>query len=301
MAKYIVKQGQNIYDVALQLYGSIEGLFDLLITNENLSLNDDLTPGQELEYHDYFIVNRPIKNEIDNNKYVVANGESNIYFTEPIEGASILIKAVEDTTSVVIKAMGEEVFSIDWGDGVFVSADIAKENAFKHYFNNREENKNIYVYADNLSKLTINNISGDFAILKPIVINQLTMSGFKGSLLFLELVNALNYIDISKSSVDSLKPLYNKLELTHIDMSKAFIKQPNATEEYLEYIIANYNDRKAADVYLNQWPSERTKAAIETIKGNEEWNSEREWRFFIGDILFDKFIIGESIIGKNTI
>ena len=51
MAKYVVKPNQNLFDVALHLYGSIEGIFDLLISNPELNMASDLTYGQELEYH----------------------------------------------------------------------------------------------------------------------------------------------------------------------------------------------------------------------------------------------------------
>ena len=33
MRTYTVRTGQNIFDVALTLYGSIEGVFDLLVSN----------------------------------------------------------------------------------------------------------------------------------------------------------------------------------------------------------------------------------------------------------------------------
>ena len=48
MATYKVKLNQNILDIALELYGTIEGVFDLLITNTGLSMNTDLKTGQEL-------------------------------------------------------------------------------------------------------------------------------------------------------------------------------------------------------------------------------------------------------------
>ena len=35
MNTYIVKSGQNLFDVAITLYGSIEGVFDLLISNKD--------------------------------------------------------------------------------------------------------------------------------------------------------------------------------------------------------------------------------------------------------------------------
>ena len=50
MGKYTVTEGQNLYDVALHLTGSIEGIVDLLICNPALSLADTLRSGDELFY-----------------------------------------------------------------------------------------------------------------------------------------------------------------------------------------------------------------------------------------------------------
>lgn len=52
MGNYRVITGQNIYDVALHLYGSIDGIVDLLINNPGLSLETELRTGQELTYTD---------------------------------------------------------------------------------------------------------------------------------------------------------------------------------------------------------------------------------------------------------
>ena len=65
MATYKVTTNQNLFDVALLLYGSIEGLFDLLISNDWLDMETDLTPGMELTYHDYFVVNDGMKSAIN--------------------------------------------------------------------------------------------------------------------------------------------------------------------------------------------------------------------------------------------
>ena len=56
MGKYRVVAGQNIYDVALYLYGSIEGVVDLLINNPDLSFATTLTAGRELVYTDDFVI-----------------------------------------------------------------------------------------------------------------------------------------------------------------------------------------------------------------------------------------------------
>ena len=49
MGSYRVVTGQNIYDVALHLYGSVEGIVDLLVNNPALSLETELCSGQNPE------------------------------------------------------------------------------------------------------------------------------------------------------------------------------------------------------------------------------------------------------------
>ena len=90
MGTYIVKKGENIFDIALKIYGGIEGLFDLLTSNENainqtgLSLNDTLEPGMSISYTDNFYVNPDIINWMDKNNVKIRNGE-HTYFHYDIE------------------------------------------------------------------------------------------------------------------------------------------------------------------------------------------------------------------------
>ena len=60
MGRYSVIAGQNIFDVALHLYGSIEGIVDLMMNNPDLSLDTTLTVGQELVYTDGFVINADV-------------------------------------------------------------------------------------------------------------------------------------------------------------------------------------------------------------------------------------------------
>lgn len=49
--KYVVKQGQNMLDVAIQEFGSLEaGLFELARQNGDISITDTLVPGASLEF-----------------------------------------------------------------------------------------------------------------------------------------------------------------------------------------------------------------------------------------------------------
>lgn len=77
MGKYIVKSGQNLFDVALSIYGSVEGVFDLLISNESQSLSFDtqLSPGQSLEYSDGYLIFKNVHDWLSDNNIKVANGD----------------------------------------------------------------------------------------------------------------------------------------------------------------------------------------------------------------------------------
>lgn len=75
MAQYKVRSGQNIYDVALSIYGSVEGIFDLLLSNKWLNMETKLSYGMVLDYHEEFIVNKNIAIWLKDNDILVKNGE----------------------------------------------------------------------------------------------------------------------------------------------------------------------------------------------------------------------------------
>ena len=94
MATYIVKAGENIFDVAMKLYGGIEGIFDLLVSNTDaqthtgLSIKDTLQPGTKLNYTEGFQVNMGITQWLEDNGVKVKNGE-HVYYHYDIERYAI--------------------------------------------------------------------------------------------------------------------------------------------------------------------------------------------------------------------
>lgn len=82
MAQYIVRSGQNIYDVALTLHGSVEGIFDLLVSNEWLNMETPLKYGMILNYHKEFSINQDISIWLKNNDVIVKNGDHPYYFAD---------------------------------------------------------------------------------------------------------------------------------------------------------------------------------------------------------------------------
>lgn len=98
MKQYTVRSGQNLYDVALTLYGSIEGIFDLLISNDDISLNSNLKHGQVLNYNEEFMIEQSIPDWFKSHDIVVKNG------CHPFENANVL-----DLISNFVKSQNEIV------------------------------------------------------------------------------------------------------------------------------------------------------------------------------------------------
>lgn len=91
MKSYIVKSGQNLFDVAMTLYGSIEGIFDLLVSNQErtgystpLSYDTELQAGDTLNYNPEFLINQDVTEWFDDNNVKVKNG-NHVYSHQEVE------------------------------------------------------------------------------------------------------------------------------------------------------------------------------------------------------------------------
>lgn len=135
MGAHIVEIGENIFDVSLKIYGGIEGLFDLLVSNQDainqtgLSLCDTLQAGDKLEYTDDFTVNFDIANWLKKNNVQVRNGE-HIYIRYDIEKYSKI--CVKQYNISIIK----NAFSLWPAMKSYTSnTDEATVNSFLNYIN----------------------------------------------------------------------------------------------------------------------------------------------------------------------
>ena len=81
MQVYKVKRNQNIFDVAVSTHGSIEGIFDLLINNPDLSFHSQLKEGEEIYWDEEFIIYDSIVNTLQAEHIVPANGERHVYLS----------------------------------------------------------------------------------------------------------------------------------------------------------------------------------------------------------------------------
>lgn len=283
MATYTVKPSQNIFDVALHLYGSIEGLFDLLISNENLNMTTELTAGMELEYHTDFVINSSIVDEMEEQGLIPSNKERHVYFKRP-DAQLIFVVGVDP--SVLMSRMtvgGEGTMFIDWGDNSEIETVTLShtKQIVEHYFDSEVEERRIKVYGDfSLTYFDTTNLNGDMLLTYPLTVDEYksNANGFTLSGLFL--FEGTYKVDLQQCTIASLLSL-GDMNLQELDLRKVKFSDVSVLDEYLQYIVDHYGTRRNCTVYLDTEPSESGYAAINTILGEEEWNTTGNWQFII--------------------
>ena len=291
MATYTVKPNQNLFDVALHLYGNIEGLFDLLISNSELNMTTDLKYGQELVYHEEFILNESVVHEFKKQNIVPSSGARKVYFKRPNEDLIFLVGVNADMEFTTFKASGEGTMIIDWGDNSdleYVPLDVTLQT-IEHYFNNETEKRRIRIYGntDTLKfiQLDTTGLGGALILCKPVVVDEYVCIHQGYSLLGLSLFEGTYKIDLRWTTIGNLLPI-GDMSLQELDLRGVHYLYDNVVDDYLEYIVAHHEDRRPCTVHLTTEPSERGYAAIDTILNEPEWNISDTWKFYINNQLY---------------
>lgn len=288
MATYKVHAGQNIWDIALHLYGSIEGVFDLLISNKWLNMTTEFVKGMELEYHESFVVYEGIVDAINEQNYLPANGERHVYHKStntPLKMVC-LIPSNEYRSGFIVSGSGTMV--IDWGDNSdleFVNLS-AHDNCIEHYFDNTVDNRRIRCYGEfELIKFNIGIFNGSIYPTQPIVVNEFIShsnnSNLKGLLLFKDTV----VVDLRNSNIDDLTPIYN-MSLQELNLLGVKFSDVSVIDNYLQNIVKNYSNRRDCTVWLDTEPSDVGMNAILTIINEPSWNESGKWKFVINNQIY---------------
>lgn len=299
MATYIVKPGQNLFDVALHLYGTIEGLFDILISNPDINMNSELAYGQELEYHEGFVLNESIVNEFKNRELVPAGGARKVYFKEPDEDLLMIVGPNPESRLVTFQAAGEGTMIVDWGDNTDLERITltTSQKTIEHYFDSEVDKRRIRIYGNNetlkFTYLDTSGIGGSLVLTRPIVVDDYSCLGKSFWLTGLALLQETYKVSLKRCIVADLLPLAG-MDLQELDLTDVEYVTDNVLDDYLEYIVANYEvypssgkkDRRPCTVYLTTEPSARGYAAIDTILNESEWNVSDTWKFYINNELY---------------
>ncbi len=291
MATYIVKPNQNLFDVALHLYGSIEGLFDLLISNPELNMTSELVYGQSLEYHENFILNPSIVNEFEKQNIVPSAGARKVYHKKPEEDLIFLVGINPDTVFTSFKASGEGQMIIDWGDNSELQRiDLTLSlQSIDHYFDNETEIRRVRIYGntDTLKfiQLDTTGLGGALLLCKPVIVDEYICHGQGYSLAGLALMEGTYKVDLQREAIADLKPIGN-MSLQELNLTDVYFVNDDVLDDYLEYIVTHHADRRPCTVYLTSEPTDRGYAAIATILNEPEWNVSDTWKFYINEQLY---------------
>ena len=291
MAIYIVKPNQNIFDVALHIYGSIEGLFDLLISNPDLNMTSELTFGQELEYHEEFVLNSSITGEFKSQNITPSSGARSVYFKRPEEDLIFIIGVNPETPLSNFRVSGSGEMIIDWGDNSELQRITLDVNLryIEHYFDNAVEKRRIRIYGntDTLKFIQFDttNIGGAMLLCRPVVVDEYICVGRGYSLTGMSLLQGTYKVDLHNSVIADLIPI-GDMSLQELDLRNVYFMNDGVLDDYLVYVREHYNDRRPCTVYLSTEPSERGFAAINTILNEPQWNVSGTWKFYINDELY---------------
>lgn len=305
MGRYRVRARQNLYDIALHIYGSIEGIVDLMMNNVDLSLCDKLKPGDELLFTDDFVINNDVVSFYRMNKLIPSNGERTVYFKTA--SYPMLFECVlnPEITTVEFTVAGNGVLEIDWGDNSGLQTlHLSGEPQTKvHFFDNRvATSRKIRFYGD--AELTLLDLTGlipdGVFVLKPIYIERFCLNGTKAGIDFINLFEGTFRIEMKNRSSGSLLSLLSCKKLKRLDLSGGRFDQP-VIDEYLICLVKKHEGRRNCEITLSVPPSGEYRCPERDDEGNYQinsgmeavwllvnepaWNEAGEWKFTInGDV-----------------
>lgn len=306
MGRYVVTNGQNLYDVALHIYGSVEGIVDLMMNNTGLSLADRLRAGDELVYTDDFIINADVVAYNRQHGIIPSNGERQVYpryFTLPLVSAFHLANTL---TSVSFAVSGTGRMEIDWGDNSAVeTVELGRSlRTYTHIFDNetggfrriRWFSEASFIHLD-ISGL----LSSAIYIYHPLAVEEMKLRDASLAIDFLKLTHGVYEADLSGLKTGDLSPLVCCRGLMRLDLRDAVVK-PSVLDEYLMGLVALYGQRRNCEVWLSMHPGgiyrepERDvngrylprsgMEAIWVVLHEPAWNEGGAWKFFINDEIY---------------
>lgn len=290
MAIHKVTANQNIWDVALQLYGTIEGVFDLLISNPSLTMTTDLVPGMELEYHDYFVLNEGIVSSLKSSNLVPGNGQRHVYYKHTDEPLVFICGVPADQEFMDFSVSGDGTMIIDWGDNTELECVKLSHTTrrLQHYFDNTVDERRVRIYGNfNILSLNASLLKGDLFTVRPVIVDEFISRANGNSLKGLFLFNGTVKIDLQTMVISDLSPIYD-MSLQELNLLQVKFTDVSVLDNYLVHIAENYGKRRDCTVYLDTEPTDVGMNAIQTIINEPAWNQAGKWKFIINDVVYTK-------------
>lgn len=286
MAIHKVTANQNIWDVAIQRCGTIEGVFDLLISNPKLNMTTDLTPGMELEYHDNFVLKKDIVSRLQGDSKIPGNGERNVYYKHTDKPLVFICKVPSDLHSLDFSISGDGEMIVDWGDNTLLETIQLTHTSSRvmHYFDNTVDERRVRIYGEfNILTLDTTKLQGDLFTIRPVTVDEFISKSNNNSLKGLFLFEGTVKVDLSGMVISDLSPIVN-MSLQELNLLDVHFNSIDVLDAYLVDIVERYGNRRNCTVHLSAEPTEIGMAAIRTIISEPEWNEAGKWKFIINGV-----------------
>lgn len=301
MGKYTVITGQNLYDVALDIYGSIEGITDLLISNPQLSMATRLRAGDILDYSDGYLIDAETVAVLHRDGVTPSGGERHVYFKETSLACRAEFHLPAAATSARFSLSGEGEIQIDWGDNSALQNIVLgpQPSTLTHTFDNViPHSRVVRLYGSfSLREADFTGIiTESLRLFMPLHVEELTLDGFHAPLSFLPLTEGLYALRLRNTKIENLAPLVECRSLMLLDMEGTDIPQ-QILDEWLIALVKKHYGRRACHIMLTVRPSgvyrepERDDdlnytltsgmEAVWLLTHEEAWNEGAPWHFSI--------------------
>jgi hypothetical protein len=310
MGKYTVTAGQNLFDVALHIYGSIEGVTDLMMNNVFLSLAAGLKAGDELEFTDGFVINPAIVATFRMNGTVPANGERQVYHKETTLPKVFKLQLNSAQTSAGFAVSGNGKMEIDWGDNSPMEPLTLSNTrqSISHSFDSvLAGRRNITVYGDfSIQEIDWTDLQAIALFLfRPVAVEKFILKNSRANLAFMPLIKEVYEINLSGLKTASLLPLLENRNILSLDLSNTNIKG-ESIDRYLIELVRQHGNRRSCTLILTEPPSGEYKEperdenghyllssgmeAVWVLCNEPAWNEAGCWKFIIGDAVYTEVI-----------
>lgn len=306
MGSYKVIAGQNIYDVALHVYGSVEGITDLLANNESLSLDDDLQAGDVLFYTDGYRINKEVVAYYQTHGITPASGELHVYPKSFSLPPTVELYLSHEAISTGFTVSGHGKLEIDWGDNSAAEVVTADGNPVRlnHLFDSPVGGKRkVSLYMEGrFQSLNFSELHPSaLYILRPVYVERFVLKNAALSIESLPLLSNVFELCLDGLKTEVLTPLLELKGLMLLSLCGTVFRQP-AIDAYLTGLVRRHDNRRSCRVVLECEPSGEYREPVKDANGRyvagsgmeaiwvlthePAWNEGAPWEFVINDRIY---------------
>lgn len=305
MQKYNVTKRQNLYDVAIAIHGSVEGIFDLFVNNPDLSFDTVLEVGDELNWDEDFVINSDIVNTLENELHITpANDERNVYYKECNETLRCIVRVGLDAAYLSLFFSGDGNMIVDWGDNSELEIIDLKPTIqkYEHYFDNQTNNRVVKIYGDfNIKTWDLSMMNGVLYLMQPLIVDEVMCKQNSLSFQSLFLFKGTYSVELNGVRIADLD-FIKDMSLSDLKLSQIKYESEGVLDRYLIYIAQHNNQRRSCKVVLDHRPfglyQEPSKdrngnyiintgmEAIYVITHEDAWNESGAWEFDINGTVY---------------